>query len=136
MIWMRAAYAAGLGRRDLRLLGPPREQVLPDGPVVEDDPEHPDGLPPRPSGTSEGVSGVRARESVRRALGWAGRRGLPVGAVLGLAAYLRFRQLAAVGFNSDEAVYTGSAEALSGNHALVSMFPVLLFTSLQGWSHS
>ncbi|MBC3840378.1 glycosyltransferase family 39 protein [Streptacidiphilus sp. 4-A2] len=51
-------------------------------------------------------------------------RFLPPGAVLALAAWLRFRQLTAVGFNSDEAVYTGSAQALSGHTGLESMFPV------------
>ena len=49
---------------------------------------------------------------------------LPPSAVLALAAYLRFRQLTAVGFNSDEAVYTGSAQALAGHRALESMFPI------------
>lgn len=58
-----------------------------------------------------------------RARSAAGRL-LPPGAVLALAAYLRFRQLTAVGFNSDEAVYTGSAQALAGHRALESMFPI------------
>ena len=59
----------------------------------------------------------------------------PLLAILGLAAFLRFWQLGAVGFNSDEAVYTGSAAALAGNTTLAPMFPVfrahpLLFQSM------
>ena len=59
----------------------------------------------------------------------------PLLAVLALAAFLRFWQLGAVGFNSDEAVYTGSAAALAGNTTLAPMFPVfrahpLLFQSM------
>ncbi|QMU77341.1 phospholipid carrier-dependent glycosyltransferase [Streptacidiphilus sp. PB12-B1b] len=49
---------------------------------------------------------------------------LPPSAVLALAAWLRFRDLTSVGFNSDEAVYTGSAQALAGHTGLESMFPV------------
>lgn len=44
--------------------------------------------------------------------------------VLGIASLLRFWQLAAVGFNSDEAVYTGTAASIAGNDTLRSMFPV------------
>lgn len=59
----------------------------------------------------------------------------PLLAILALAGFLRFWQLGAVGFNSDEAVYTGSAAALAGNTALTPMFPVfrahpLLFQTL------
>jgi 4-amino-4-deoxy-L-arabinose transferase-like glycosyltransferase len=48
---------------------------------------------------------------------------------------LRFWQLTAVGFNSDEAVYAGSAASLAGNTTLSPMFPVfrahpLLFQTL------
>jgi 4-amino-4-deoxy-L-arabinose transferase-like glycosyltransferase len=61
--------------------------------------------------------------------------GLPLLAILALAAFLRFWQLAAVGFNSDEAVYTGSAASIAGNHTLAGIFPVfrahpLLFQTL------
>ncbi len=55
---------------------------------------------------------------------WLGLRALPVTVILLIAAYVRFKQLAAVGLNSDESVYTGSAEALAGNHTLGAMFPV------------
>jgi hypothetical protein len=48
----------------------------------------------------------------------------PLLAILALAGFLRFWQLGAVGFNSDEAVYTGSAAALAGNTTLAPMFPV------------
>jgi 4-amino-4-deoxy-L-arabinose transferase-like glycosyltransferase len=49
---------------------------------------------------------------------------LPVVAVLGLAAILRFWQLDKVGFNSDEAVYSGTAASLAGNDVMRSMFPI------------
>ena len=49
---------------------------------------------------------------------------LPVTAILATAAFLRLWQLAAVGFNSDEAVYTGSAASLAGDGSLRTMFPV------------
>jgi Dolichyl-phosphate-mannose-protein mannosyltransferase len=60
---------------------------------------------------------------------------LPLATVLGIAFFLRFWQLSAVGFNSDEAVYTGSAASIAGNHALQPLFPVfrahpLLFQTL------
>ena len=50
--------------------------------------------------------------------------GLPLTAILVLAAVLRFWHLAATGFNSDESVYTGSASSLAGDGTLHSMFPV------------
>jgi dolichol-phosphate mannosyltransferase len=61
--------------------------------------------------------------------------GLPLAAVMALSAFLRFWQLTAVGFNSDEAVYTGSAASIAGNSPLAAMFPVfrahpLLFQTL------
>ncbi|MFF4014324.1 ArnT family glycosyltransferase [Streptomyces sp. NPDC001843] len=49
---------------------------------------------------------------------------MPLTAVLALAAGLRFWRLTAVGFNSDEAVYTGTAASLAGNSSLGSIFPV------------
>jgi 4-amino-4-deoxy-L-arabinose transferase-like glycosyltransferase len=61
--------------------------------------------------------------------------GIPLAAVLAVAAFLRFWQLAAVGFNGDEAVYTGTAASIAGDHSLSPMFPVfrahpLLFQTL------
>ena len=61
--------------------------------------------------------------------------GMPLAAVLAVAAFLRFWQLAAVGFNGDEAVYTGTAASIAGDHSLSPMFPVfrahpLLFQTL------
>ncbi len=44
--------------------------------------------------------------------------------MLALAAFLRFWQLDRVGFNSDEAVYSGTAASLAGNDVLRTMFPV------------
>ena len=60
---------------------------------------------------------------------------LPLAVVLGLAVFLRFWQLSAIGFNSDEAVYTGSAASIAGNGTLQQLFPVfrahpLLFQTL------
>ena len=52
------------------------------------------------------------------------RTALPVLLILGLAAFLRFWQLDRVGFNSDEAVYTGTAASLAGDETLRQMFPV------------
>ncbi len=49
---------------------------------------------------------------------------LPLTGILVLAAFLRFWQLGAIGFNSDESVYTGSASSLAGVGTLRSMFPV------------
>ena len=56
-------------------------------------------------------------------------------AILAIAIFLRFWQLAAVGFNSDEAVYTGAASSIAGDSALQPLFPVfrahpLLFQTL------
>ena len=45
-------------------------------------------------------------------------------AVLGVAAFVRFWQLTSVGFNSDEAVYAGTAGSIAGDQTLRSMFPV------------
>ena len=58
------------------------------------------------------TGGAQRRPTVgdrRRLNRAAGFPGLPLLAILALAAFLRFWQLAAVGFNSDEAVYTGSS---------------------------
>ncbi len=60
---------------------------------------------------------------------------LPLTAIVALATLARFWQLTAVGFNSDEAVYTGAATSLAGNSSLQAMFPVfrahpLLFQTL------
>ncbi|MFI6360195.1 ArnT family glycosyltransferase [Streptomyces sp. NPDC050743] len=49
---------------------------------------------------------------------------VPLTAVLAVAAVLRFWRLTAVGLNSDEAVYTGTAASLAGNSSLGSIFPV------------
>jgi hypothetical protein len=48
----------------------------------------------------------------------------PLTGVLAVAVLLRFWRLTAVGLNSDEAVYTGTAASLAGNDILGSMFPV------------
>jgi 4-amino-4-deoxy-L-arabinose transferase-like glycosyltransferase len=74
------------------------------------------------------AAACRAR---RRSLSTAG----PLAAILAVAAFLRFWKLTAVGFNGDEAVYTGTAASLRGDHALSALFPVfrahpLLFQAL------
>jgi len=61
--------------------------------------------------------------------------GLPVLAVIVLAAVFRLWHLNAVGFNTDEAVYTGSAASIAGKTTLAPMFPAfrahpLLFQTL------
>ncbi len=75
------------------------------------------------------------RERVRRATGWLLVRAVPVAAIGGLAAFLRLWQLTRVGFNSDEAVYSGTAASIAGDQSLRAMFPVfrahpLLFQTL------
>jgi 4-amino-4-deoxy-L-arabinose transferase-like glycosyltransferase len=49
---------------------------------------------------------------------------LPLTAVLAVAVVFRFWRLTAVGLNSDEAVYTGTAASLAGDDTLGTMFPV------------
>jgi hypothetical protein len=61
---------------------------------------------------------------------------LPLMGVLAVAAFMRFWQLGAVGFNSDEVVYAGSAASLGGDKTLGAMFPIfrahpLLFQMLE-----
>ena len=62
-------------------------------------------------------------------------RSAPLAGVTVVAAFLRFWQLTAVGFNSDEAVYAGTAASIAGDQSLRPMFPVfrahpLLFQTL------
>ncbi|MGW2720754.1 ArnT family glycosyltransferase [Streptomyces sp. NPDC001492] len=49
---------------------------------------------------------------------------VPLTAVLALAGLMRFWALGARGFNSDEAVYTGTAASLAGDPTLQQFFPV------------
>lgn len=123
MNWRGAAFAAGLGAREIRELDLPSPSLVPSvaaAPTTGGH-EHPDGPSPQPSGSEpEPAQGPPRRFGARRFA----VRALPLCLVLAVAALLRFDALAAVGLNSDEAVYTGSAEALAGNHALIGMFPV------------
>jgi hypothetical protein len=48
----------------------------------------------------------------------------PMTFVMGLAVFLRFWALAATGFNSDEAVYAGTAASIAGDQSMRGMFPV------------
>jgi hypothetical protein len=52
------------------------------------------------------------------------RAATPLILILLVAAFLRLWQLTATGFNSDEAVYTGTAASLAGDDRLGSLFPV------------
>jgi hypothetical protein len=52
------------------------------------------------------------------------RTALPLAVVLAVAVFLRFWKLDEVGFNSDEAVYSGTAASLAGNDVLRGMFPI------------
>lgn len=49
---------------------------------------------------------------------------LVLGVITAVAAVFRFRELGAVGFNSDEAVYTGTSASLAGNESMRSLFPI------------
>jgi hypothetical protein len=49
---------------------------------------------------------------------------LPIAVVLGLATLLRVWQLGSVGFNSDEAVYSGQAASIANDPDLSELFPV------------
>ncbi|MFF0426612.1 ArnT family glycosyltransferase [Streptomyces sp. NPDC004520] len=76
-----------------------------------------------------------ARPRRRPTASWALRSALPLTAILALAAFLRFWQLTAIGLNSDEAVYTGTAASLAGDPTMQTVFPVfrahpVLFASI------
>jgi len=60
----------------------------------------------------------------RRSWRPAGGHLLVLAVITAVAAVFRFRELGAVGFNSDEAVYTGTAASLAGNESMRSLFPV------------
>jgi hypothetical protein len=65
---------------------------------------------------------------------------LPETAVIAMAVVLRFWKLSAIGFNSDESVYGGTAAAISGDSSARSLFPVfrahpLLFQMLVSVSY-
>src|SRR2546423_8554230 len=74
---------------------------------------------------------ARAKAGGSAARGWLLGPGLaallrvaPLTGVLGVAAFLRFWQLTAIGFNSDEAVYAGTAASIAGDQSARGMFPV------------
>jgi hypothetical protein len=56
-------------------------------------------------------------------LRWVGT-GLPLVVILSLASFLRFWRLGQVGYNSDEAVYAGTAASMAGHTDYSGMFPV------------
>lgn len=105
------------------------------------------GPPPTPQDTHPPPTGPEPRTDHRRhrlTTGLTGRlaprlgTAAPLTAILALAALLRFWDLNATGFNSDEAVYTGTAASLAGDPTLQQFFPVfrahplLLATLLSG----
>jgi hypothetical protein len=110
----------------------PRRIPVEEVPVPEDvPPPEPASRRPRPASTGRGRLAGAGRLGAGRLAGVA----VPLAAVLAVAAYLRFWHLTAIGFNSDEAVYAGSAASLHGDPALSAMFPVfrahpLLFQTL------
>jgi hypothetical protein len=70
------------------------------------------------------TSPTNARERKHRSFRWVFTTGLPITVVLAVATFLRFWQLDRIGFNSDEAVYSGTAASLAGNDVMRSMFPI------------
>ena len=68
--------------------------------------------------------GPAAGRTLRRRAASLALAALPLMVVLGAATFLRFWQLDAVGFNSDEAVYTGTAASIAGNPAMLPIFPI------------
>ncbi|MER5203462.1 glycosyltransferase family 39 protein [Streptomyces sp. NPDC002825] len=80
----------------------------------------PPGTAETPAHRARHTARPRRRPSVDRLV----RGALPLTAVLALAAFLRFWQLTQIGFNSDEAVYTGTAASLAGDPAMQPVFPV------------
>ena len=85
-------------------------------------------LAPARDSTGQGRWRIRpvADEAGRRhlPLRWMLSMALPVTAVLAVATFLRFWQLDRIGFNSDEAVYSGTAASIAGNDVMRSMFPI------------
>jgi hypothetical protein len=89
----------------------------------------PSSLAPERLSTPEAEPGELAGPAVNRRRSWAGRPALPlsvlpIGLVLALATGLRFWQLDRIGFNSDEAVYSGTAAAIAGNDVMRGLFPI------------
>ena len=54
----------------------------------------------------------------------AGGQLLVLAGITAVAALFRFHQLGAVGFNSDEAVYTGTSASLAGNESMRALVPI------------
>ncbi|MEU2230949.1 ArnT family glycosyltransferase [Streptomyces vietnamensis] len=80
--------------------------------------------PTRSTTGPPGTAGAPTRPHRRPTAEWVLLTALPLTAVLALAAFLRFWQLTRIGFNSDEAVYTGTAASLAGDPAMQPVFPV------------
>jgi hypothetical protein len=76
-----------------------------------------------PLGGPDAVPAGQVRELRRRWLPVGGQL-LVLAAITAVAAVFRFRELGAVGFNSDEAVYTGTSASLAGNESMRSLFPI------------
>jgi hypothetical protein len=86
--------------------------------------------PAQPTQRPGAMAGEERNRRARRAFAfraWLSRwliPGVPLIGVLVVAAFLRLWQLDAVGLNSDEVVYTGSAASLAGNPTLAAIFPI------------
>ena len=64
------------------------------------------------------------RMSVDSVTRWLAFTVFPLSAILVAATFMRFWQLTSVGFNSDEAVYAGTAASIVGDPARSAMFPI------------
>jgi 4-amino-4-deoxy-L-arabinose transferase-like glycosyltransferase len=81
-------------------------------------------------------AGTAAKLSRRLAVSPAAITWAVIGAGFVFAAFLRFWDLTTLGYNSDEAVYSGQAAAIANNHVLQPFFPLfrahpLLFQTIQ-----
>ena len=74
-------------------------------------------------GRAETIRSVSAREAMTA---WVYSMAVPAAltAILGVGAFLRFWKINELGYNSDEAVYTGQAASLSGDATLSQFFPI------------
>jgi len=95
------------GEELARALGPHPNQV----------PGRPDRM--RPAGLVRLLRSPQAAQMLRTTAG-----ALPLAVVLGTATFFRFWHLSEVGYNSDEAVYAGTAASMAGHTDYSGMFPV------------
>src|SRR5690349_20939554 len=87
------------------------------GPHPNQVPGRPDRM--RPAGLARLLRSPQAAQMLRTTAG-----ALPLAVVLGTATFFRFWHLSEVGYNSDEAVYAGTAASMAGHTDYSGMFPV------------